>query len=139
MKIVTLGGTGLIGAKLVKLLRSQGHEITAASPSLGINSITGEGLSEALTRAQVVVDVTTAPSWEDKAVLEFFETSTRNLLAVEGKSGDASAPPNMSQPRFSTFAQMTQCSRWEHHSLSMEASSRGAIKHRSGGGVFRFR
>src|SRR5437588_11224651 len=87
MKIVVLGGTGLIGAKLVSLLRSDGHEVIAASPSLGINSITGEGLTEALIEAQVVVEVTNAPSWEDNAVLEFFETSTRNLLAAEKKSG----------------------------------------------------
>src|SRR5881394_1429079 len=87
MKIVILGGTGLIGAKLVSLLRSSSHDAVAASPSLGINSITGEGLTEALTAAQVVVDVTNAPSWEDKAVLEFFETSTRNVLAAEAKTG----------------------------------------------------
>ncbi len=87
MKIVILGGTGLIGRKLVNLLRSGGHEVIAASPSRGINSITGEGLTEALTGAQVVVDVTNAPSWEDKAVLEFFETSTRNVLAAEAKTG----------------------------------------------------
>src|SRR5438105_13341018 len=87
MKIVVLGGTGLIGAKLVSLLRSEGHEVIAASPSLGINSITGEGLTAALIEAQVVVDVTNAPSWEDNAVLEFFETSTRNLLAAEKKTG----------------------------------------------------
>ena len=77
----------MIGAKLVSLLRSEGHEVIAASPSLGINSITGEGLTEALIEAQVVVDVTNAPSWEDNAVLEFFETSTRNLLAAEKKTG----------------------------------------------------
>ena len=76
MKIVILGGTGLIGSKVVNLLRSGGHEVIAASPSQGINSITGEGLTEALTGAQVVVDVTNSPSFEDKAVLEFFETST---------------------------------------------------------------
>jgi len=87
MKLVVLGGTGLIGTKLAKLLRSEGHEVIPASPSLGINSITGEGLSEALTGTQVVVDVTNAPSWEDKAVLEFFETSTRNALAAEVKVG----------------------------------------------------
>ena len=87
MKLVVLGGTGLIGTKLVKLLRSEGHEVIPASPSLGINSITGEGLSEALTGTQVVVDVTNAPSWEDKAVLEFFEMSTRNALAAEVKVG----------------------------------------------------
>jgi uncharacterized protein YbjT (DUF2867 family) len=87
MKIVILGGTGLIGAKLVNLLRSSGHEVVAASPSLGINSITGDGLTDALTGAQVVVDVTNAPSWEDKDVLKFFETSTRNVLAAEQKAG----------------------------------------------------
>ena len=87
MKIVILGGTGLIGAKLVNLLRSGGHEAVAASPSLGINSITGQGLTEALNGAQVVVDVTNAPSWEDNAVLEFFETSTRNVLTDEAKTG----------------------------------------------------
>src|SRR4051812_14832841 len=87
MKVVILGGTGLIGGELVNLLRSRGHEVIPASPSLGINSITGEGLTEALTGAQVVVDVTNAPSWEENAVLEFFETSTRNVLAAEAKSG----------------------------------------------------
>ena len=87
MKIVVLGGTGLIGNKVVNLLRARGHEVVAASPSLGINSITGEGLTEALTGAQVVVDVTNSPSFEDKAVLEFFETSTRNVLAAEAKTG----------------------------------------------------
>src|SRR5213079_728710 len=87
MKIVVLGGTGLIGSKVVKLLRARGHEVVAASPSQGINSITGEGLTEALTGAQVIVDVTNSPSWEDKAVLEFFETSTRNVLATEAKTG----------------------------------------------------
>ena len=87
MKIGILGGTGLIGTKLVNILRSEGHEVIAASPSQGVDSITGEGLTEALTGAQVVVDVTNAPSWEDKAVLEFFETSTRNVLAAEVKTG----------------------------------------------------
>src|SRR2546423_7816712 len=87
MKIVVLGGTGLIGSKVVKLLRARGHEVAAASPSKGVNSITGEGLTEALTGAQVVVDVTNSPSFEDKAVLEFFETSTRNVLAAEAKTG----------------------------------------------------
>src|SRR5437773_2564983 len=82
MKIVVLGGTGLIGSKVVNLLRARGNEVVAASPSQGINSITGEGLTEALTGAQVVVDVTNSPSFEDKAVLEFFETSTRTVLAA---------------------------------------------------------
>src|SRR5436189_1833377 len=83
MKIIVIGGTGLIGTKVVKNLRDKGHEVVAASPSKGINSVTGEGLAEALVGAQVVVDVANAPSWEDKAVLEFFETSGRNLLAAE--------------------------------------------------------
>jgi len=84
MKIVVIGGSGLIGSKLVSKLRQQSHEVMAASPSSGVNTITGEGLAKALAGAQVVVDVSNAPSWEDKAVLEFFETSTRNLLATEG-------------------------------------------------------
>ena len=87
MKIVIIGGSGLIGTKLVKNLRQLGHEVVAASPSSGVNSITGEGLAEALAGAQAVVDVTNSPSWEDKAVLEFFETSTRNLLAAEVAAG----------------------------------------------------
>src|SRR5437899_10604041 len=87
MKIVVLGGTGLIGSKVVNLLRARGPEVVAASPSQGINSITGEGLTKALTGAQVVVDVTNSPSFEDKAVLQFFETSTRNMLAAEAKTG----------------------------------------------------
>jgi uncharacterized protein YbjT (DUF2867 family) len=87
MKIVVVGGTGLIGARLVNRLQNQGHEVVAASPSRGINSVTGEGLAAALSGAQAVVDVTNSPSWEDKAVLEFFETSTRNLLAAEAAAG----------------------------------------------------
>ncbi|HXI70495.1 MAG TPA: SDR family oxidoreductase [Verrucomicrobiae bacterium] len=87
MKIVIIGGTGLIGTKLVNKLRDQGHDVVAASPSKGINSVTGEGLAAALAGAQVVVDVTNSPSWEDQAVLEFFETSTRNLLAAESVAG----------------------------------------------------
>jgi uncharacterized protein YbjT (DUF2867 family) len=83
MKIVVIGGTGLIGTKVVKNLRDKGHEVVAASPSKGVNSVTGEGLGQALIGARVVVDVANAPSWEDKAVLEFFETSGRNLLAAE--------------------------------------------------------
>jgi uncharacterized protein YbjT (DUF2867 family) len=87
MKIVVVGGTGLIGAKLVNNLRQLGQEVVAASPSSGVNTITGEGLAKALTGAQVVVDVSNAPAWEDKAVLEFFETSARNLLAAEAAAG----------------------------------------------------
>src|ERR1700730_18097051 len=87
MKIVIIGGTGLIGSKLVKKLRETGHEAVAASPNTGINSITGEGLADALKGASVVVDVTNSPSWEDAAVLKFFETSTSNLLACEAAAG----------------------------------------------------
>ena len=87
MKIVILGGTGLIGSKVVNLLRAKGYDVVAASPSKGINSITGAGLDEALAGAKVLLDVTNAPSWEDKAVLQFFETSTRNLLAAEARTG----------------------------------------------------
>jgi uncharacterized protein YbjT (DUF2867 family) len=83
MKIVVIGGTGLIGSKLVKALRDQGQEAVAASPASGVNSITGEGLADALKGASAVVDVTNSPSWEDAAVLRFFETSTRNLLDHE--------------------------------------------------------
>src|SRR5262244_807191 len=87
MKIVVIGGTGLIGSKTIPILRQGGHEALAASPNTGVNTITGEGLAKALTGAQVVVDVSNAPSWEDKAVLEFFETSGRNLLAAEAAAG----------------------------------------------------
>src|SRR6202158_2117109 len=87
MKIVVMGGTGRMGSKLVKKLREHGHEAVAASPNTGINSITGEGLAEALKGASVVVDVTNSPSWEDAAVLKFFETSTYNLLAYEAAAG----------------------------------------------------
>src|SRR5258705_3881191 len=87
MKIVVIGGTGLIGSKLVNRLREHGHEVVAASPSSGVNTLTGEGLADALNGASVVVDVTNSPSWEDAAVLKFFETSTRNLLASEAVAG----------------------------------------------------
>jgi len=87
IKIVIIGGTGLIGIKLVNNLRERGQEVVAASPSSGVNTFTGEGLAEALTGAQVVVDVANAPSWEEKAVLEFFETAGRNLLAAEAAAG----------------------------------------------------
>jgi uncharacterized protein YbjT (DUF2867 family) len=87
MKIVVIGGTGLIGTKLVNNLRHRGQEVVAASPSSGVDAFTGKGLAEALTGAQVVVNVANAPSWEDKAVLEFFETAGRNLLAAEKVAG----------------------------------------------------
>ncbi|MER9657565.1 SDR family oxidoreductase [Mesorhizobium sp. M0152] len=87
MKIVVIGGTGLIGSKTVERLRKKGHDVLAASPNGGVNTITGEGLSEALAGAQVVIDLANSPSFEDKAVLEFFETSGRNLLAAEKAAG----------------------------------------------------
>ena len=87
MKIVVIGGTGLIGSNLVKKLRDSGHEAVAASPNSGVNSVTGEGLPEALKGASVVVDVSNSPDWEDSAVLKFFETSTRNLLSYEAAAG----------------------------------------------------
>jgi uncharacterized protein YbjT (DUF2867 family) len=87
MKIVVIGGSGLIGKKLIPLLREGGHEAVSASPSSGVNTLTGEGLAEALKGTQVVVDVSNSPSFEDKPVLEFFETSTRNLLAAEAAAG----------------------------------------------------
>src|SRR5207247_11057607 len=87
MKIVVVGGTGLIGTKLVNNLRQRGHEVVAASPSTGVNTLTGEGLAEALAGAQVVVDVANSPSFEDKPALEFYETSGRNLLAAEKTAG----------------------------------------------------
>jgi uncharacterized protein YbjT (DUF2867 family) len=87
MKIVVIGGTGLVGSKLVEKLREHGHEAVPASPDSGVNTITGEGLAEVLEGAQVVVDVSNSPSFEDEAVLAFFETSTRNLLEAEEAAG----------------------------------------------------
>lgn len=87
MRIVVIGGTGLIGSKLVVQLRDHGHDATAASLDSGVNTLTGEGLTEALTGADVVVDVSNSPSFEDAAVLDFFQTSTRNLLAAEAAEG----------------------------------------------------
>lgn len=87
MKIVVIGGTGLIGSKLVALLRQRDQEVLAASPDSGVNTLTGEGLAEALVGAQVVVDLTNSPSFEDTAVMKFFETSSRNLLAAEAAAG----------------------------------------------------
>jgi uncharacterized protein YbjT (DUF2867 family) len=87
MKIVVIGGTGLIGSKLVNKLREHGHEAVAAAPNTGVNTITGEGLAEVLKGASVVVDVSNSPSWDDAEVLRFFETSTRNLLTNEAAAG----------------------------------------------------
>ena len=87
MKIVVIGGTGLIGTKVVAMLRESGHDVVAASPASGVNTYTGEGLTEALAGADVVLDLANAPSFEDRAVMEFFETAGRNLLAAEDASG----------------------------------------------------
>ena len=87
MKIVVIGGTGLIGSKLVNKLHEHGHEAVAAAPNTGVNTLTGEGLAEVLKGAAVVVDVSNSPDWEDAAVLKFFETSTRNLLTYEAAAG----------------------------------------------------
>jgi uncharacterized protein YbjT (DUF2867 family) len=87
MKIVVIGGTGLIGSKAVAILRQGGHEVVAASPNTGVNTITGEGLKEVMAGAQVAIDLANSPSFEDKAVLEFFKTSGRNLLAAEAEAG----------------------------------------------------
>src|SRR5215813_1767713 len=87
MKIVVIGGTGLIGSKLVALLRARGQEVLAASPDSGVNTLTGEGLPEALAGAQVVVDVANSPSFEDAAVMKFFTTAGKNLLAAEAAAG----------------------------------------------------
>jgi uncharacterized protein YbjT (DUF2867 family) len=87
MKIVVIGGTGLIGSKTVAILRQDGHEVVAASPDTGVNTVTGEGLNQALAAGQVVIDLSNSPSFEDKAVLEFFETSGRSLLPAETAAG----------------------------------------------------
>ena len=87
MKIVVIGGSGLIGSRVVTLLREADHEVLAASPRTGVNAVTGEGLSSALVGADVVVDVTNAPSWEPQAVLDFFRTSARNLGKAEVAAG----------------------------------------------------
>ncbi|SFM68756.1 SDR family oxidoreductase [Variovorax sp. OV329] len=87
MKIVVIGGTGLIGSKVVSRLRAAGHEVLAASPASGVNTLTGEGLDEAMAGAHTVLDVSNSPSFEDKAVMEFFQTATGNLLAAEARAG----------------------------------------------------
>ena len=101
MKIVVIGGTGLIGSKTIPILR-QGHEALAASPNTGVNTITGEGLKEALAGAQVVVDLANAPSWEDKAVLEFFQTSAARRLRPA--SGTMSRSPSSAPTGCPTMA-----------------------------------
>jgi uncharacterized protein YbjT (DUF2867 family) len=98
MKIVVIGGTGLIGSKLVKKLREHGQDVVAASPSSGVNSVTGEGLADALKGASVAIDVTNSPSWEDAAAMEFFTKSTRNLLEYEAaRAWDITLPYRSSE------------------------------------------
>lgn len=87
MKIVVIGGTGLIGSKVVERLRKRGHDVLVASPAAGINTITGEGLGQAMVGAEIVIDVANSPSFEDRAVLEFFETSSRNIAVAEKRAG----------------------------------------------------
>src|SRR3954468_18670248 len=87
INVVVIGGTGLVGKKVVMNVGQRGHDVVAASPSSGVNTVTGEGLAQALAGAKVVVDVSNAPNWEDNAVLAFFETSGRNLLAAEAAAG----------------------------------------------------
>ena len=87
MKIVVIGGTGLIGSKTAAILRRRGHAVVAAAPNTGVNTITGEGLAEAMAGVQLVVDLANSPSFEDRAVMEFFQTSERNLLAAETSAG----------------------------------------------------
>src|ERR1700742_4585584 len=89
MKIVVIGGTGLIGSKTVAILRQGGHEVVAASPNSGVNTITGEGVKEAVAGTEVVIDLANSPSFEDKAVLEFFQAAGRNLLPAEAAAGVA--------------------------------------------------
>ena len=102
MKIVVIGGTGLIGSKTVAILRKAGHEVVAASPKSGINTITGEGLKEAMSSTQVVIDLANSPSFEDKAVLEFFQTSSRNLLPADALCISLSGCRVVQGPRSST-------------------------------------
>src|SRR5262245_7912138 len=87
MKIVVIGGTGLIGSKTIPILRQGGHEVVAASPNTGVNTITGQGLKDVMAGTQVVIDLANSPSFEDKAVLEFFQTSGRNIHATEAAAG----------------------------------------------------
>ena len=94
MKIVVIGGTGLIGSKLVAKLREHGHQAIPASPNSGVNTLTGQGLTEVLKGASVAVDVSNSPSWEDAAVLNFFETSTRNLISYGRAAGISTNAPN---------------------------------------------
>ena len=92
MKIVVIGGTGLIGSKTVAILCLRGHQVVAASPNTGVNTVTGEGLNQAMAGTQVAIDLANSPSFEDKAVLQFFETSGRNLLAAEAAAGVSRGP-----------------------------------------------
>ena len=118
MKIVVIGGTGRLGAEVVSRLREYGHEALPAAPSLGVNTITGEGLADAMVGASAVVDVSNSPSFEDAAVLEFFETSTRNLLAAEPRpASPTTSPCRWSAPTGSPRA-ATSVPRWRRRTSS---------------------
>ncbi len=104
MKIVVIGGTGLIGSKTVAILRQGDHEVVAASPRNGINAITGEGLKEAMAGAQVVIDLANSPSFEDEAVLKFFETSGRNPLSAEAAVSRSPSSEPTGHPGIATSA-----------------------------------
>ena len=103
MKIVVIGGTGLIGSKLVEKLSADGHDALAASPDTGVNTLTGEGLAEALEGAAVVVDVANAPVWDDAAVLDFFQTTSRNVARRSSSSSSAVSPTRASRTTLSTW------------------------------------
>jgi uncharacterized protein YbjT (DUF2867 family) len=117
MKVVVIGGTGLIGSKLVEKLRKDGHEPLAASPETGVNTLTGEGLAEALEGAQVVVDVANAPAWDDAAVLDFFQTSSRNSSPqkrppVWGTTSRCRSSAATGSPRAATSARRSRRRNW---------------------------
>jgi len=129
MKIVVIGGTGLIGSKTVAILRQGRHEVVAASPQSGINTITGEGLKEAMAGAQVVIDLANSPSFEDRAVLDFFETSVRNLLAAEAAAG----VQHHVAPRPDTSgagSRSTRSCRWARRAAAAWVSTNGSAAHR---------
>ena len=120
MKIVAIGGTGLIGSKVVAKLRKKGHEALAAAPNTGVNTITGEGLTQALTGAQVVVDVANSPSFEEKAAMEFFQTASKKLIAAEMAAGVANDSP---QPgRICLSAGAHQAGRWIGGKLGQQSA-----------------
>src|SRR5882762_2364634 len=112
MKIVVIGGSGLIGSKTVERLRKKGHDVVSASPNSGVNTITGEGLAQALAGAQVVIDLANSPSFDEKSAVEFFETSGRNLLAAEAAAGWGTMWPCRSSARNGSRAVAIFGARW---------------------------